>query len=100
LANHKSALKRARQSEKRNALNSIIKTKVKHAVKKARATIGAASEDSSEALKVAMSTLHKASSSGTLHARTASRRISRLAKQISRGSVDKASSVAATPSES
>jgi small subunit ribosomal protein S20 len=98
LANHKSALKRARQSRTRNARNSVNKTKVKNTVKKARATVGGPIPESIEALRVAMSTLHKAASKGTLHPRTASRRISRLAKQIHQGSLIPVASPA-SPSE-
>jgi small subunit ribosomal protein S20 len=82
LANHKSALKRARQSVTRNSRNSINKTKVKNALKKARATAGQAPEVSAEAFKKAMSALHKASSKGTLHPKNAARRVSRLAKML------------------
>ncbi|MDR1111314.1 MAG: 30S ribosomal protein S20 [Deltaproteobacteria bacterium] len=82
MANHKSALKRARQSQTRNSRNSIGKTKVKHALKKARSSMGLAPEITSEAFRKAMSTLHKASSRGTIHPRNAARRISRLAKQF------------------
>ena len=82
MANHKSALKRARQSETRRALNRINKTKVKNAVKQARAAIGETAETSAEALKAAMSALNRAVSKGTLHRRNAARRIARLSKQI------------------
>jgi small subunit ribosomal protein S20 len=85
LANHKSALKRARQSVTRQARNSINKTKVKNAVKKALATVGGLAEDSAVAFKKAMSTLHKAASKGAIHPRNASRRVSRLAKRLFQG---------------
>ncbi|MDR2366957.1 MAG: 30S ribosomal protein S20 [Deltaproteobacteria bacterium] len=80
MANHKSALKRARQSVTRNARNGINKTKVKNALKKARLSVGEAPEVTNEAFRKAMSALHKASSKGTIHAKNAARRISRLAK--------------------
>jgi small subunit ribosomal protein S20 len=82
LANHKSALKRARQSVTRQARNSINKTKVRHAIKRALATVGGPAEESAEALKAAMSTLHKAASKGTIHPKNAARRVSRLAKRL------------------
>jgi small subunit ribosomal protein S20 len=88
LANHKSALKRARQSVTRNSRNGINKTKVKNALKKARATIGEPPEVSNEAFRKAMSALHKASSKGTLHAKNAARRVSRLAKQFHQASIE------------
>ena len=49
MANHKSALKRARQSETRRARNRINKTKVKHAVKKVRSALGESPEAAAEA---------------------------------------------------
>ncbi len=82
MANHKSALKRARQSETRRTRNRVNKTKVKNAVKQARAALGEPTEVSAEALKKAMSALDQAASKGTLHRRNASRRIARLAKQM------------------
>jgi small subunit ribosomal protein S20 len=88
LANHKSALKRARQSVTRNGRNGINKTKVKNALKKARLAIGEAPEIRGEAFRKAMSALHKASSKGTIHAKNAARRISRLAKRFHQASVE------------
>jgi small subunit ribosomal protein S20 len=82
LANHKSALKRNRQSIKRNALNNINKTKANNAVKKVRLAIAEAPEKAEVGLKNAMSILHKGVSKGTFHKKTAARRISRLAKAI------------------
>jgi len=82
LANHKSALKRARQSETRRTRNRINKTKVKNAVKQARSAISEPADISTEALKKAMSALDRAASKGTLHRRNASRRIARLSKQM------------------
>ncbi len=83
MANHKSALKRARQSETRRLRNRINKTKVKNAVKKVRVNVGDSPETAAEALKLAMSALGKAVSKGTLHRRNASRRIARLSRQVS-----------------
>ncbi|MDR1083776.1 MAG: 30S ribosomal protein S20 [Deltaproteobacteria bacterium] len=88
MANHKSALKRARQSVVRHARNSINKTKVKNTVKKALSTIGGPQEESALALKKAMSMLHKAASKGTLHPRNAARRISRLSQHIFKGQTE------------
>ena len=82
MANHKSALKRARQSETRRLRNRINKTKVKNAVKGAQAAIGESSEVAADALKKAMSALGRAVSKGTLHRRNAARRIARLSKQM------------------
>jgi small subunit ribosomal protein S20 len=82
LANHKSALKRVRQSETRRIRNRINKTRVKNAVKKVRVAIGEAPASAAEALRAAMSALTRAASKGTLHQRNASRRIARLSRQV------------------
>lgn len=81
MANHASALKRARQNEIRRQRNRSIKSRVKHVVKQARqvATEGAA-DQSAAAFKTAQSVIDKAAKKGTLHPRTAARRVSRLAK--------------------
>ena len=81
MANHASALKRARQNEIRRQRNRSIKSRVKHVVKQVRqvATEGA-TDQSAAAFKTAQSVIDKAAKKGTLHPRTAARRVSRLAK--------------------
>lgn len=80
---HKSAIKRARQSEKRRARNHAILHRTNTVVKKFRAALrqpGATPGDPSPAvlLKDAVSTLRKAVTKGALHRNTVSRRISKL----------------------
>jgi len=82
LANHKSALKRARQSETRRGRNRINKTKVKNAVKKVRAALATSPEAAAEALRTAMKALGQAAAKGTIHRRNAARRTARLARQV------------------
>jgi small subunit ribosomal protein S20 len=81
VANTKSAEKRNRQSQKRRVRNAAVRSKVRGAVKEAREAF--ASKDAGkakDALVAATRTLTKASTKGVLHKRTASRRVSRLAK--------------------
>jgi len=79
LANHKSALKRHRQSLKARERNRMMKTRVKNAVKAVRMAIEANdSEATATALKNATSLLDKAASKKVLHWKTAARKISRL----------------------
>lgn len=79
MANHKSALKRHRQSLKANERNRIMKTRVKNAVKAVRQAIEAGDNEAvSKALKTATSILDKAASKKVLHWRQAARKISRL----------------------
>lgn len=79
MANTKSALKRARQSVKRNARNRSINSSVRTQVRKAREALaskdGAAIETE---LKKAVAALDKAASKGVLHKSNASRRVARL----------------------
>lgn len=84
MANHKSALKRARQNENRRLRNRSTKTKVKNIVKDVRTAAGNSenSESSLKSLDAAKSVIDKAAKKGVIHKRTASRKISRLAKLV------------------
>jgi small subunit ribosomal protein S20 len=89
LATHKSAIKRARQSEVRRLRNKANKTKVKKAVKQVRTAVAEkAPEEAQSSLQEAIATIDKAASKGALHKRTASRKISRLHKQVHALSVE------------
>jgi len=81
LANHKSAIKRARQNEIRRLRNKSIKTRVKSIVKEVRVSTGETSGEEAKAkLIAAQSIIDNASKKGVIHKRTASRKISRLTK--------------------
>ncbi len=81
MANIASVIKRNRQSQKRRVRNSAIRTAVKRVIKEAReAFAGQDPAARAKALQAAMRTIDKATTKGVLHARTASRHISRLAK--------------------
>lgn len=83
MANHKSALKRAKQSEVKRSINSGYKTRAKNVVKDVRTSIAEGSGDKAkDSLKKAVSVLQKTASKGAIHRKKASRRISRLALQI------------------
>ena len=80
MADHKSALKRARQNEQRRIRNKTTKTKVKNIVKDVRLAAGKESNETVlNKLNQAQSIIDKAAKKGTIHKRTASRKISRLA---------------------
>jgi len=81
LANHKSAIKRARQNEIRRLRNKGTKTRIKSIVKDVRSSVAEASSEERQAkLTTAQSVIDKASKQGVIHKRTAARKISRLAK--------------------
>jgi small subunit ribosomal protein S20 len=77
VANIKSAKKRIRTSEKARLRNKAVRTGVRTAVKKfAEAPVA----ERPAALAATVSTIDKAVSKGVLHANTAARRKSRLAR--------------------
>jgi small subunit ribosomal protein S20 len=81
LANHKSAIKRARQNELRRLRNKSVKTRIKSIVKDVRSSMGETSaQGMTVKLNTAQSAIDKASKKGVLHKRTAARKISRLTK--------------------
>jgi len=83
LAIHKSAIKRAKQNEVKRLRNMSSKTKTKKAVKDVRAAVAENSEDKArENLKKAVSIIQKTASKGVIHKKKASRKISRLARQV------------------
>lgn len=79
MANHKSALKRHRQSLKARERNRMMKTRVKNAMKAVHTAIESQDQDAvTTALKAATTVLDKAASKKVVHWRTAARKISRL----------------------
>jgi small subunit ribosomal protein S20 len=83
LANHKSALKRARQNELSRLRNKAVKTRVKSIVKDVRFSVEEPSNEDVRAKLIAAQTLiDKASKKGVLHKKTAARKISRLSKLV------------------
>ncbi len=83
MANHKSALKRARQNEVKRINNKGYKTRVKKAVKEVRTALADNSVDQAKKSFVkTVSIVQKAASKGVIHRKQASRKISRLATQI------------------
>jgi small subunit ribosomal protein S20 len=83
LANHKSALKRARQNEIRRLRNKSVKTRVKNIVKDVRLSVNESSnEDALKKLDMAKSNIDRAAQKGVIHKKTASRKISRLSKLV------------------
>lgn len=81
MANHKSALKRARQSEIRSMRNKSYKTRINNVTKQLRLAKGDSSgETISTKLNIAKSVIDIAAKKGVIHKKTAARKISRLSK--------------------
>ena len=83
MANHKSALKRARQNKERQLRNNSKKTRIKNVVKALEAAIAEKSPaEVQEHMRLAQKAIAKTAAKGTIHKRTASRSISRLSRKV------------------
>ncbi len=81
MANHKSAIKRHKQSLVKAARNRAARTRVKNVVKTARTAFSETNPEQIEStLRTATSVLNKTANKGVIHWKTAARKISRLAK--------------------
>lgn len=85
MANHKSAMKRAKQSEARRLRNRARKTRMKTAIRGLEEAIsGGSREAMQEQLQQAISIIAKTASKGVIHQNTASRKISRLTRRVNK----------------
>ena len=81
MANHKSAIKRARQNEIRRVRNKAARTRIKKLTKNLRVSAGqAGAEDTAAALNRAKSVIDKAAKKRVIHKNTAARKVSRLSR--------------------
>ena len=85
VANHKSAEKRHRQSKLRNARNTHIRSTMRSYVKKLRIAIADGDVELAKSLlEKTIPYIDKAATKGVIHKATASRKISRLSKLVSK----------------
>lgn len=82
MANTKSAIKAARQGEKRRAANRSVRTRVKNATKAVKLAVRGSAEETAAAIQAAQSVIDRAAKRGVLHPRAAARRKSRLMKKV------------------
>jgi small subunit ribosomal protein S20 len=83
LDRHLSALKRARQNEKRRLRNQSRKTRVKNVMRQVRQAVAEQkAAEAQAALQTAIPIIAKVACKGTLHRRAAARKISRLTRQV------------------
>jgi len=83
LTTHLSAIKRARQNEKRRVRNLHIKSTVKSFVKKVRVAVEEKDiEGAQKALLKVIPLIQKAHSKGVFHKNTSARKISRLTREV------------------
>lgn len=84
MANHKSSEKRARQAIRKNARNSAVEGSVRTFEKRLRAAIASGDKKTAQTvLNDYMSKVSKAAAKGVVHAKTASRKISRISTRVS-----------------
>ncbi|MFH1467888.1 MAG: 30S ribosomal protein S20 [Pseudomonadota bacterium] len=83
MANHKDALKRARQAEERRLVNRTYRTRLRGQIKKLRAAIEAGDAEAAKALlPETVSVIQHTATKGVIHKRNAARRVSRLAQAV------------------
>ena len=83
MANHKSALKRIRQTEKRTERNRHIRSTLRTYIKRVREAVAAKDQAAANAaLAQAIPVIDSAATKGVIHAANASRNVSRLTKLV------------------
>ena len=82
MANTKSAKKRMRQEEARRLRNRAVRSRIRTAVKTARAAVAPSGGDPRVAVLDALRALDKAVTKGVIHRNTAARKKSALARRL------------------
>ena len=83
MANHFSALKRARQTEKRTARNRANRSRLRSALRAMRQALAAGNQETAQqAFRQTASLIDKAIQKGVLHENTAARYKSRLSARL------------------
>ena len=91
MANHKSAVKRIRQNEKRRALNRASRSAMRTEIKRLRTALTLGDiEKAQQALPGIVSVLDRAIQKGVLHRNAAARYKSRLTRRIATAAAAKA----------
>ena len=84
MPNIKSQKDRVRLTEKQTARNKSARSALRTTVKRANASIDANADNKADVLKTATVALHKAGGKGLIHRKTASRKVSRMAKRANK----------------
>jgi small subunit ribosomal protein S20 len=83
MANHKSAEKRIRQTERRTAVNKARVSRIRTFVKKVETAIASGDKDAARAAYLAAQPeLHRGVGKGVVHKNTVARKLSRLSSRI------------------
>ena len=82
MANTSSAIKRAKQSERRRQRNRAARSTIRSSIKAARVALAGKSPDARSAVQEAVRVLDRAMSRSVVHRNTAARKKSALAHQL------------------
>lgn len=83
MANTKSAKKAARQTERRTTANKARRSRMRSSVRKVEEAIASGDQKAAQAaLKEAQPIIVRSGQKGMVHRKTASRKVSRLAKRV------------------
>jgi len=83
MANHFSALKRARQTEKRTDRNKMVRSQLRSSLREVREVIAGGDKAKSQAsLKATIAAIDSSVNKGVLHKNTAARYKSRLSTRV------------------
>ena len=83
MANHKSAIKRAKQNDKRRLRNASIRSSIKTEIKSILQSVEKKETDNAKAtLAGAIPKISKAAAKGVFHKKNAARKISRLTLKV------------------
>ena len=98
MANHPSALKRERQAQKRRLRNRAAISAVKTSVKKVTSALSdsGSPDEVAASFAAAVSTLDRAAGKGIIPKKRASRKVSRMARQVNRATAATMPTPAAT----
>ena len=82
MANTPQSKKRARQNEKRFAINKARRSRIRTYLRKVEEAIASGDKDAAAALRAAQPELMRGVTKGVLHKNTASRKVSRLSARV------------------
>jgi len=83
VANHKDALKRIKQNDKRRVRNRTYRSRMRNQIKTVRAAVSAGDAETAQVeLRKAVSTIQRLASRGVIHPNQAARRVKRLNKAV------------------
>jgi small subunit ribosomal protein S20 len=80
MPNIKSAIKRVRTSEKKNAENKMLKSELRTVIKKAKASVASSDEKAEVLVKAAQKAIDQAAAKNLMHKNAAARKKSRMTK--------------------